>query len=216
MVRDQRESLSFEAALEAEPHRIKRDGRICGDIVESSRYARHIRVFREVFGVDRVLILMSEELAADPITVMRSVWHFLEVDEGHDGAGRSRGTTPAVMRSEGPLEYSGAAHADEGVRRKGASRGMAGQDCTERCATEYADRSREMSDMPQGRSSKWRSRRWRTFNANCLGRSDVPLSTSCAYRHSPPRRSWMSMACDEVSVNGSLLCNFQPEAAAFD
>ena len=64
--------------------------------LESSHFSGHIRAFQEAFGEDRVLVLISEELATDPVSVMRSVWRFLEVD---DSFGITKSEARTIRRS---------------------------------------------------------------------------------------------------------------------
>lgn len=78
---------SFAAALAAEPER--KAGRGLGRQTyfppglvyhETARFARQVRRYLEVFGQDRVHVVLQEDLAADTAAAYRSVLEFLEVD----------------------------------------------------------------------------------------------------------------------------------------
>src|SRR5271154_456968 len=59
---------SFEESLETVP-----------DLIESSRYVSHIRAWRKSFGTDRVLILVYDDLAADPQRFVDLVSKFIRI-----------------------------------------------------------------------------------------------------------------------------------------
>lgn len=79
MVRAQRETLSFEAALEAEPTRIADAWSDMWRYTESSFYSRQLRAWAEVFGTEALLVLFSEDLSRRPDDTMRRVFDFLAV-----------------------------------------------------------------------------------------------------------------------------------------
>ena len=104
LVRDQREELSFEEALRAEPNRIEAGWSDMWRYVESSHFSKHIQTFLDVFGEDRVLILIREELATDPVAVMQRVWQFW----GSKRAAVWRGQRPeTTLLSRGPRACGG-------------------------------------------------------------------------------------------------------------
>ena len=78
---------TFEAALRAEPER--REGRGCGRLTyfapglvyrDTARFVRQVRRFIQVFGRERVLVLLHEDLADNPAAVYRAALEFLDVD----------------------------------------------------------------------------------------------------------------------------------------
>jgi hypothetical protein len=79
-VRDGREKLSFKDALIAEEQR-KRDGYVyMWQYAEGGLYAQRVRAFQEQFS--RVKVLLYDDFMRDAITLVQSVYAFLEVDPG--------------------------------------------------------------------------------------------------------------------------------------
>jgi hypothetical protein len=89
-----RETLSFGDALEAEPERLAGEvERILarpGYYSEAhehlsyalwGRYAEHLERWFEAFGRERVLVVRSEDMFADPGTIFRRVTDFIGIDE---------------------------------------------------------------------------------------------------------------------------------------
>jgi hypothetical protein len=77
-VRDGREKLSFKDALIAEEQR-RRDGYVyMWQYAEGGLYASRVRAFQEQFS--RVQVLLYDDLMRDAITLVRSVYTFLDVD----------------------------------------------------------------------------------------------------------------------------------------
>lgn len=77
MRRVQQESLSFEAALDAEHARIAARWSHLWRYVDSSKYARSLGAYIDTFGRDRVHVLYTEELAAAPEAVLGRLYEFL-------------------------------------------------------------------------------------------------------------------------------------------
>lgn len=88
-----RESLSFADALEAEPERLQ--GEVERILAEPGyyseahehlsyglwgRYAEHLERWFEAFGRDRVMVVRSEDMFADPGTIFGQVTDFLGID----------------------------------------------------------------------------------------------------------------------------------------
>ena len=84
------ETLTFEDAIAAEPHRLKglEDRLAAGELlisdvhkrasfVERGRYARQLERWLSVFPRDQLLILRSEDLYANPVQVTQQVTDFL-------------------------------------------------------------------------------------------------------------------------------------------
>ncbi len=64
--------LSFEAGLANNPM-----------YVEQSRYAKHLRAWLEYFPPEQMLIVLQEEIAADPQAQARRVYEFLGISSDH-------------------------------------------------------------------------------------------------------------------------------------
>lgn len=78
-VRAQLETLSFEDAIAAEAERAASGWSDVWYYVQSSRYHEQVGHYLKVFGSERVLVVVTEELAAEPHSVMRQVFEFLDV-----------------------------------------------------------------------------------------------------------------------------------------
>jgi len=78
-VRAQLETLSFEEAIAAEADRAARGWSDVWYYVESSKYFRQVKHYIDVFGPERVFVVITEELATEPQTVMAPVFAFLGV-----------------------------------------------------------------------------------------------------------------------------------------
>jgi hypothetical protein len=94
-VRDGHERLGFEEALAAEPDRLaNQEGRLCTDRAYRSHahrhqsyaarglYAEQLRRWREHVAPERLLVVTSEELFADPAATTGTVLEFLGLDAG--------------------------------------------------------------------------------------------------------------------------------------
>ncbi|MGI9502391.1 MAG: sulfotransferase family protein [Geminicoccaceae bacterium] len=68
----QGDDLTFEAALPANPM-----------YVEQSRYGKHLARWLEIFPIEQILILIHEDIAAEPIAQVRRLYAFLNVDPDH-------------------------------------------------------------------------------------------------------------------------------------
>lgn len=78
LVRDGRETLSFRKALDAEEGRKQSGYRLMWLYREGGRYAAHVRAFQENFH--QVLVLLHDDLARDPLSVMREIYLFVGID----------------------------------------------------------------------------------------------------------------------------------------
>jgi hypothetical protein len=98
MVRDGRENLTFEEAIEAEPERINRNWEFFWRYTEVGFYSTQVQRYRDVFGKDQVFIFLYEDLLADAIGLCKTVFKILQVDsrfkpdvlERHNISGRPR------------------------------------------------------------------------------------------------------------------------------
>lgn len=80
LVRDDREWLSFEAALDAEPERIAADWIPLWHYVAVGRYAEQLTRWFEHTSPERFHILLHDDLRSDPVAALRDVFRFLDVD----------------------------------------------------------------------------------------------------------------------------------------
>lgn len=101
--RSNAEPLDFAAALEAEPERLAgEEQRLKADssyysyaheqqsYVTQSRYVRALRRWVELFGMDRILVLASEDYYADPAATTSEVARFLGIDHPRVDVGEHR------------------------------------------------------------------------------------------------------------------------------
>ena len=104
---------SFEECLQAEEHRTRAGWSHMWQLRRLSRYADQLAPFLEAFG-DRVLVVIQEEFAAEPVGQFRRILEFLDVDPGvtvdvtrrvnEGGTPRSRSVATAlnVLRRSAP------------------------------------------------------------------------------------------------------------------
>lgn len=85
--------LSFERGLEENPA-----------YVEQSRYAKHLGRWLEYFDFSSFLILLSEDIRADPRAEARRVYTFLGIDPDHESRFLYRRANPAIGYRSGTLE----------------------------------------------------------------------------------------------------------------
>src|SRR5262249_9986723 len=77
--RDERESLPFAAAMEAERGRIESGWAWWWYYAERGFYARQLEPFLERFPAEQLLVLGHEEIGRDPAAVLARVCGFLDV-----------------------------------------------------------------------------------------------------------------------------------------
>ena len=82
LVRDDRETLSFEDALDAEDERIAAGWIPLWHYRRASRYAEQLERWFDVFPVDQILILFHDELRSNSAAVLGRTFTFLGVDPG--------------------------------------------------------------------------------------------------------------------------------------
>lgn len=75
-----RENLSFEKALEAEESRIKDNYSFIWRYKDVGLYAKRVKHFLDVFGPDKVKIILFDDIKNDITSVVRDVLAFLELD----------------------------------------------------------------------------------------------------------------------------------------
>ncbi len=81
LVRDQREELSFEEALEAEDYRRRDNWEFIWFYKDVGLYYSQIKAYIDAFGRDRVKIYLFENLKADPVALVQDIYRFLGVDD---------------------------------------------------------------------------------------------------------------------------------------
>lgn len=80
-----REHLGFEDAIRAEPDRLHGADvrtRLRHSYVDRGRYLRQLENLERVFGAEKVLVLLFEDLTQTPTAVFSRVCRFLSVDDG--------------------------------------------------------------------------------------------------------------------------------------
>jgi hypothetical protein len=70
-----RKDLPFERKLEEQP-----------DLLREGRYAEHLRTYLDWFPREQLLVLLYDDLVADPARFFGSICRFLEIDEHYDPA----------------------------------------------------------------------------------------------------------------------------------
>lgn len=119
-VRKLRETLSFEAAIAAEPARVDEElGRLVADArhpvhahvtrfsyLARGRYAEQLERWLACFDRRQLLVVQSEALFADPETQLRRAHAFLELTGGADAPAVAR------FRNENPGLYAASIHPD--------------------------------------------------------------------------------------------------------
>lgn len=78
--REGREPLDFDAAIAAEPGRIEDGVGLLWRYVDAGRYAHQLERYVEAFGRDRLLVLLHDELLADPTGQLQRILRFVGVD----------------------------------------------------------------------------------------------------------------------------------------
>ena len=84
LIRDGRETLGFQEGLSWEEERRQQGFEPMWWYKELSLYFRQVKQYLDVFGVERVKVLLYEELFAQPEQVLREVFAFLGVRENVD------------------------------------------------------------------------------------------------------------------------------------
>ncbi|RIV17755.1 sulfotransferase [Alicyclobacillaceae bacterium I2511] len=81
LIRDGRETLSFAAALKAEPDRKKQGYEPMWLYRELGLYSEQVNRYFSVFGRERVHVVLFEEFTRQPQSAMQEVFRFLGVDD---------------------------------------------------------------------------------------------------------------------------------------
>jgi hypothetical protein len=81
MFRDGRETSGFEEGLSKEEERKQKGYEPIWWYKELSLYYKQVKHYLDVFGIERVKVLLYEEFSANPGLVLRDVFNFLEVSE---------------------------------------------------------------------------------------------------------------------------------------
>ena len=81
MLRDRRETLSFEEALEREPERMSANYEFIWYYRDVGFYEPQVRAYMSAFGEDSVKVCLQDDLDESPANVIHEVFRFLGVDE---------------------------------------------------------------------------------------------------------------------------------------
>jgi hypothetical protein len=162
---------SFEEGLAAEEERTAAGWSHMWQFARLSRYAEQLAPFRAAFG-DRLLVLVQEELAADPAGHLRRVFGFLDVDPdvavdtggrvNEGGRPRSRGVAVALnvlRRSPAARRLVTTAvprRARERIRSANLRRETVAPETRRRLAASFAGDLRDLQEL-LGRRLPWPS-----------------------------------------------------------
>ena len=81
MLKDKRETLSFEKAIEAEESRIRENYEFIWFYKDVGYYYHQVKEYLDIFGEHSVKICFFDDLTRDTAEVMKDVFNFLEVDD---------------------------------------------------------------------------------------------------------------------------------------
>jgi len=95
------EPLALADAIAAEPERIAEGWGWDWHYVAVGLYGRQLRRYYELFPREQILILLYDELVADPLGAFRAVCRHIGVDDGFRPDMGARGMVSARARSEG-------------------------------------------------------------------------------------------------------------------
>lgn len=95
--RQRREVLTFEAALEAEPQRIRNSWHYHWHYRQTGLFADQVAAYLNEFS--RVKIALMEDLAGDPVAYMKDLFRFLGVDDSFEPDVSTRFNRGGVPRS---------------------------------------------------------------------------------------------------------------------
>ena len=93
------ESESFADAVVLEKERMIREPYGWWGYVSEGRYAFHLRPWLEAFPRENFLFLLTEDLAADPLEVLREIYRFLDVDPDYVVPDLRRQNTAGAAKS---------------------------------------------------------------------------------------------------------------------
>ncbi|MBL3658896.1 sulfotransferase family protein [Fulvivirga sediminis] len=101
--RDDREHLSFEEGLKAEPERIAKNYELIYHYKAVSQYYEGLKAFMDNFS--SVKVVLNEELSSSPSTVMKEVFEFLGVDKNVEVDASARHNMSGVPKSRWLHEF---------------------------------------------------------------------------------------------------------------
>jgi len=81
LVRDGRETLSFEEALQAEDDRRRENYSFIWFYKDAGFYYSAVRAYIDAFGKDKVKIYLFEDLKSDAVALMQDIYRFIGVDD---------------------------------------------------------------------------------------------------------------------------------------
>lgn len=100
MLRDGRETLSFEEALERESERMSTNYEFIWYYKDVGLYERQVRAYITAFGEHNVKVCLHDDLDENPGGVMRDIFRFLGVDENFTPDFSRRLNVSSVPKSE--------------------------------------------------------------------------------------------------------------------
>lgn len=115
--RSQRESLTFEEALDAEPKRTELGYGDMWRYVDTSRYTGKLRDYGAVFGRDHLHVVHAEDLATNAEGTMRSVYDFIGVEPHHLRSTASRNKTGEARSKSVARALAGQGRAKQMLKR---------------------------------------------------------------------------------------------------
>ena len=74
-------SPTFVEALHDEPRRLAEGWYLSFCYLTTGFYARHLARYDALFAREQLMVLLYDDLIADPLAVVRSIFRFLDVDE---------------------------------------------------------------------------------------------------------------------------------------
>jgi|GEM_PF-773961 len=178
LVRDGREPLSFEQALEAEDARLAQGWEWFWGLKRNSLYADLVEEYRSAFGTQQVRILFFEDFVSDQEHQLRSVMDFIGLDpsstryEAFDSnrsgvvSGRWR-RVHRLLLGEGFLNSLLRSVLPTGLRKRlgtlfksvSTVRGELSADTRERLAAAFGDDLESLDALVGGRVGEWRGGR---------------------------------------------------------
>ncbi len=100
MLRDGRETLSFEEALKREPERMNANYEFIWYYKDVGFYERQVRAYLSAFGEAGVKVCLQDDLDENPAEVVRDVFGFLGVDENFTPDFSRRLNLSSIPKSE--------------------------------------------------------------------------------------------------------------------
>lgn len=104
------------------------DAVIAGDdarILQRGLYAAQVQTWIDMFGADRVHVVLFEELVADPVSGLGEIAAFLDIDPSPLQQGETPGKSNAAATYRSAAFYNASVKVARGLRNFGATRALA-------------------------------------------------------------------------------------------